>query len=89
MYKLYSHTVEEKYSRNVLSLSLFYYRLQTAFSITDSLCTIFTIAQHECSISNKARTVSILNGLKNDPSYELHWRSNFKNKHSLSRENQR
>ena len=24
----------------------------------------------------------------NDPSFEVHWRSNFKNKHCLSRENQ-
>ena len=25
----------------------------------------------ECSISDKARTASVLNGLKNDPSYEF------------------
>ena len=31
---------------------------------------------------------NVVNNLKNDSSYEVHWRSNFKNKRCLSRENQ-
>jgi hypothetical protein len=32
---------------------------------------LFTRAQLECFISDKARTASVLNGLKNDPSDEF------------------
>jgi hypothetical protein len=41
----------------------------------------------ECFISDKARTASVLNGLKNDPSYEfIAGRRNVKNQRCLSRE---
>jgi hypothetical protein len=49
-----------------------------------------TTAQPECFISDKTRTASVLNGLKTTHLMRSlpRWRSDFKNKRCLSRENQ-
>jgi hypothetical protein len=53
-----------------------------------SVSDIQTRAEGESLYIRYRSDANVLSYLKNDPSVWVHWRSNFKNKHCLSRENQ-